>query len=113
MEEETGKPEFMYEIWCATNQSRQFTTKWNVAIEVRKNIHKSGMKCRIFKAKLVADVRAERMAKLMNLAIRAELAREQPPLFANSVIMHSDFDDEGQYAKENPFKEVDADIIEG
>jgi hypothetical protein len=103
---------FMYEVYCARNGLRHWTTEWTIAMTYMRKLHELGLRCRVFRAPLAIEATPERTAQLMNAVLRAQKFNQAPPLFANSVVMASDFDDEGQYAVVNPFKDVDAEIEE-
>ena len=85
---------FLYEIHSPDTDKRQFTGSWRVVMRIRKKLHARNKRVRIWKAPVVGELTVEKMANLMNIAVQAQANREEAPLFANSVIVESDFANE-------------------
>lgn len=90
---------YIYEITAPETKKRQFTTKWRVAMLAKKKANEMGSKVRIYRSELVGEITPERMATMMNLALRAQYEDVFRPMFQNSIILASDFGDDHEKAK--------------
>ncbi|MGM0559332.1 MAG: hypothetical protein ACQEVA_23310 [Myxococcota bacterium] len=101
--------EFIYQLHVPETGRSGFFTGWPKAMRIAKISRERGMKVRIYKAPLATEVTAARMAQLMTRAMEAGIEGHEPPFFATSTIMYSDFGDEGEFDGD-PFKNVEIDM---